>query len=76
MKVILEIPEDFKTDYTTDKFKDFFSRVITDMNCLCGLYEKEIAEMLVKAFANSEIISDSKNHSVPGRDKSVMKIIE
>lgn len=27
-------------DFKADKFKDFFSRVIADMNCLCGNYEK------------------------------------
>ena len=33
-----------------------FSRVIADIDCkgLCGNYEKEIAEMFIKAFENSE----------------------
>lgn len=56
MKVIIEIPKDFTGDYIVDKFKDFFSRVVTDINCkgLCGNYEKEIAEMFIKAFEESE----------------------
>ena len=56
MKVIIDIPNEFTEDYIADKFKDFFSRVATDIDCkgLCGNYEKEIAEMFIKAFENSE----------------------
>ena len=56
MKIIINIPNDFTGDYIVDKFKDFFSRVYTDIDCkgLCGNYEKEIAEMFIKAFENSE----------------------
>ena len=56
MKVIIDIPNDFTGDYIADKFKDFFSRVIADIDCkgLCGNYEKEIAEMFIKAFEESE----------------------
>lgn len=56
MKVVIDIPNDFTGDYIADKFKDFFSRVIADVDCkgLCGRYEKEIAEMFLKAFDDSE----------------------
>lgn len=56
MKVVIEIPNDFTGDYIVDKFKDFFSRVIADVDCkgMCGRYEKEIAEMFLKAFDDSE----------------------
>lgn len=56
MKVIIDIPKDFTGDYIADKFKDFFSRVIADIDCkgMCGRYEKEIAEMFLKAFDDSE----------------------
>ena len=40
--------------------KDFFSRAITDMNCLCGNYERETAEMFIKAFANGELVNDNR----------------
>ena len=45
MKVVIDIPKDFTGDYIADKFKDFFSMVISDINCngMCGRYEKEIA---------------------------------
>lgn len=56
MKVIIDIPNDFTGDYIVDKFKDFFSRVIADVDCkgMCGRYEKEIAEMFLNAFDDSE----------------------
>ena len=56
MKVVIDIPNDFTGDYIVDKFKDFFSRVIADIDCngMCGRYEKEIAEMFFKAFDDSE----------------------
>lgn len=57
MKLTMDIPIDFERDFINDKFKDFFSRVIADIDCssLCGNYEKEIAEMLLKAFYNAAI---------------------
>lgn len=56
MKIVIDIPKDLTGDYTADKFKDFFSRVIADIDCsgMCGKYEKEIAEMFLKAFDDSE----------------------
>lgn len=55
MKVVIDIPNDFTGDYIADKFKDFFSRVIADIDCkgMCGRYEREIAEMFLKAFDDS-----------------------
>ena len=52
MKLTIDIPKGYERDFITDKFKDFFSRVIVDINCdrMCGLYEKEIAEMFLEAF--------------------------
>lgn len=56
MKVIIDIPKDYTRDYTADKFKDFFSRVIADIDNkgLCGNCEKEIAEMFLEAFDGSK----------------------
>ena len=56
MKAVIDIPKDFEGDYIADKFKGFFSRVIADIDCkgMCGRYEKEIAEMFLKVFDDSE----------------------
>lgn len=60
MKIEIEIPKEFEDDYNSDKFKDFFMRVLVDMEInlnkneyLCGLYEQETVEMFVEAFQNS-----------------------
>lgn len=71
MKVVIDIPKDFEGDYIVDKFKDFFSRVIADIDCkgMCGRYEKEIAEMFLKAFDDSEEkISCNCKHNNNSRD--------
>ena len=59
MKLTIDIPKRYERDFIIDKFKDFFSRVIADMDYsgLCGNYEKEIAEMFLEAFDNA-IVGD------------------
>jgi len=59
VKLTIDIPIGYERDFNVDKFKDFFSRVIADINChgLCGNYEKEIAEMFLEAF-DKAIIGD------------------
>lgn len=59
MKITIDIPREYERDFIIDKFKDFFLRVITDMDYsgLCGNYEKEIAEMFLEAF-NKAIVGD------------------
>lgn len=56
MRIELEIPKEFEKDYTGDKFKEFFSRVLCDIDRkgACGLYEEETAEMFIKAFDESK----------------------
>lgn len=71
MKVVIDIPNDFTGDYIVDKFKDFFSRVIADIDCkgMCGRYEKEIAEMFLNAFDDSEEkISCNCKHNSNSKD--------
>ena len=59
MKLTIDIPKGYERDFITDKFKDFFSRVIADINydSMCGNYEKEIAEMFLEAF-DKAIVGD------------------
>ena len=54
----MEIPKEFEEDYRKDRFKDFFERVLADIDFggACGLYEKETAEMFINAFSDSQRI--------------------
>lgn len=60
MRIEIEIPVEFESDYRGDKFKDFFSRVLCDIKdgTLCGNYEKETVEMFIKAFDESKTAYD------------------
>lgn len=59
MKITIDIPRKYERDFIADKFKDFFSRVIADINYdgMCGFYEKEIAEMFLEVF-DKAIVGD------------------
>lgn len=59
MKITIDIPREYERDFSAGKFKDFFSRVIADIDFkgICGNYEKEIAEMFLEAF-DKAIIGD------------------
>lgn len=66
MKLTIDIPKGYERDFITDKFKDFFSRVIADMDYsgLCGNYEKEIAEMFLEAFDNAIVGNVNLNANI------------
>ena len=55
MRIIIDIPKEYESDYKGDMFKDFFSRVLCDIQdgTMCGNYEKETVEMFLKAFDES-----------------------
>lgn len=54
MKMLINIPDEFEIDYRTDRFADFFDRVKADMDVICGNYERETADILRNAFAESK----------------------
>lgn len=58
VKVSLDIPEEFVNDFSSNRFHEFFERVLADMNGegACGNYEKETAQMFRKAFANASVV--------------------
>lgn len=63
MKVIIDIPKEFKSEYYNDKFADTFLRVLADCKTLnyegvSGNYEHETINMLGRAFCDSTPISD------------------
>lgn len=61
MRIEIEIPKEFEGDYDADRFSDFFSRAMIDietMQGLCGRYEVETALMLRTAFHTSKVAYD------------------
>lgn len=66
MKIMIDIPKEFERDLQ-DKFNEFCNRVIADINfaldkqdpLLCGNYERETAEMFLKAFEKATVIPDN-----------------
>lgn len=62
MKLLIEIPKEFEEHFNNDNFIDSLKRVVTDIkyhgNPLSGLYERELIEMLEKAFFKAEIIKE------------------
>lgn len=66
MKLTIDIPIGYEKDFIADKFKDFFSRVIADINYdgMCGNYEKEIAEMFLEAFDNALVGDVNQNANI------------
>ena len=66
VKLTIDIPREYERDFIDDKFKDFFSRVIADIDCsgLCGNYEKEIAEMFIKVFYEAIVGEVNPNANV------------
>ena len=74
MKLIIYIPKEFETDYQVNKFTDFFTRVSfviekgKGLHGLCGNYEKETAEMFLKAFDES-VPMDSIVEKLEEREK-------
>ena len=55
MKLIIEIPEEFKIEFIFDCFEDSLSRLSADAHLLAGNYEQETAKMLITAFKNAEL---------------------
>ena len=55
MRLIIDIPKEFERDYEKDCFEDSLQRLSADAHCLAGLYEKETAMMLVKAFKEAKV---------------------
>lgn len=59
MKITIEIPKEFESDYTEDRFADYFNRVKADTrhdysHGMCGNYEAEITNMFIEAFSKAE----------------------
>ena len=62
MKITIDIPKEFEKHFNNDRFKDSLKRIITDVTdeiesdfSICGKYEIELCEMLIKAFEDAEV---------------------
>ena len=60
MKILIDIPKEFESDYNTDRFAEFFHRCLADMGTCCGNFEFETAVMMEKAFAESRLYDPDK----------------
>lgn len=54
MKLTIDIPEEFVSEYKDDKFSDSLQRLKNDVHLCTGNYEKEVVDMLIKAFRNAK----------------------
>ena len=57
--VKLEIPDEFREHWNTDRFKDSIERIKVDMKVdgvLSGKYEVELVDMLKKSLEKAEVI--------------------
>ena len=50
MQVVIDIPSAFIDHFHNDRFYDALMRLSSDAHLMAGRYEKETAEMLIKAF--------------------------
>ena len=76
MRFVIDIPErEFKSEIA-DHFQDFFMRLqaeiqhrlISNDTLVCGNYELETVEMLLKSFKNATLEQESKTKIVTCKD--------
>jgi hypothetical protein len=54
MRIEIEIPKEFVEEFNKDRFEESLNRLLHDSHLLAGKYEREVAEMLIKAFKNAK----------------------
>ena len=65
MKIEIDIPKEFEEHFKQDRFEDTLRRLRADAHLIAGNYEKETVIMLIKAFQNAKIISDTTSCCSP-----------
>lgn len=65
MEIKIDIPEEFASEYKDDKFSDSLQRLKNDAHSFAGIYEKELIDMLIKAFKNSKEEDTPKTPTPP-----------
>ena len=71
MKVEIEIPKQFVEHFLSDRFKDSLLRLSTDAHLIAGLYEQELAEMLIKAFQEAKVNEDIHSDEIIKRRNNI-----
>jgi hypothetical protein len=61
MRIEIEIPKEFETHFTKDRFEGSLNRLRVDAHSLAGNYEKETAIMLIEAFKNAKMSMKTLN---------------
>lgn len=61
LKVIIEIPKAYGSEFLETRFESTLMRLSADANLHAGNYEKETANMLVNAFKRATIMKDITN---------------
>lgn len=69
MKLIIDIPENFKTHYCFDKFDDSLKRIREDIHnhffkcqiSISGNYELELLDMLDQSFKDSVVYNENED---------------
>lgn len=57
MKITIDIPKEYEWHFNEDRFKDSLERIKVDCGeCVSGLYEAELLDMLVEAFEKAKVI--------------------
>lgn len=56
MKIIIDIPKEFINEYNNDRFQSSLERLKIGARLLAGRYEKEVVDMLIRAFQYAEIV--------------------
>lgn len=66
MKITIYIPKEFEEHWKDDRFKDSLSRLRADAYCLAGNYEKELIDILIKAFNYATVeVEEIKGEKMP-----------
>lgn len=57
LKVTIEIPSAFAEEFKDNRFENTLRRLSADAKSIAGNYEKETANMLIKAFSRATVVS-------------------
>lgn len=65
MRLTIDIPKEFVSQYKDDKFSDSLQRLKEDVHLCAGNYEIEVVDMLIKTFKNAKEEDAPKSPTPP-----------